>query len=65
MMMNLLEIVLFYRCKIIFIWQKILEVFLENLTDYFLNIIMNVNFFDDFNFEYYWELRWKTATSQP
>ena len=39
--------------------------FLENLTDYFLNIIMNVNFFDDFNFEYYWELRWKTATSQP
>ena len=27
--------------------------FLENLTDYFLNIIMNVNFFDDFNFEYY------------
>ena len=26
--------------------------FLENLTDYFLNIL-NVNFFDDFKFEYY------------
>ena len=27
--------------------------FLENLTDYFLNIIVNVNFFDDLKFEYY------------
>ena len=27
--------------------------FLENLIDYFLNIIVNVNFFDDLNFEYY------------
>ena len=27
--------------------------FLENLTNYFLNIIVNVNFFDDLKFEYY------------
>ena len=27
--------------------------FLENLTDYFLNIIVNVNLFVDFKFEYY------------
>ena len=27
--------------------------FLETLTDYFLNIIMNVNFFGDLKFEYY------------
>ena len=27
--------------------------FLENLIDYFQNIIVNVNFFGDFDFEYY------------
>ena len=27
--------------------------FLENLTNYFLNMIVNVNFFDDLKFEYY------------
>ena len=27
--------------------------FLENLTDHFLSIIVNVNFFGDFKFEYY------------
>ena len=27
--------------------------FFENLTDNFLDIIVNVNFFGDFNFEYY------------
>ena len=27
--------------------------FLENLTDRFLNIIVDVNFFGDLNFEYY------------
>ena len=27
--------------------------FLENLTDYFLNIIVNANFFSDLKFEYY------------
>ena len=26
---------------------------LENLTDYFLNTIVNVNFFSDLKFEYY------------
>ena len=38
---------------------------LENLTDYFLNIIVNVNFFGDLEFEYYWALPWNTATSKP
>ena len=27
--------------------------FLENLTNYFMNIILNVNFFGDLKFEYY------------
>ena len=27
--------------------------FLENLTNYFLNVIVNVNFFGDLIFEYY------------
>ena len=27
--------------------------FLENLTEYFLNFIMNVDFFGDWKFEYY------------
>ena len=27
--------------------------FLENLTDYFLNTIVNVNFFSNLKFEYY------------
>ena len=39
--------------------------FLENLTDYFLNIIVNFNFFGDLKFEYYWALSWNTATSKP
>ena len=30
--------------------------FLENLTDYFLIIIVNVNFFGDLKFEHYWAL---------
>ena len=38
--------------------------FLENLTDNFLNIIVNVNF-GDLKFEYYWALPWNTATSKP
>ena len=32
---------------------KNIRSFLENLTDYFLNIIVNVNFFSDLKFEYY------------
>ena len=38
--------------------------FLENLTDYFLNIIVNVNFFGDWKFEYYWALPWNTPASK-
>ena len=36
---------------------KIIRGILENLTDYFLNIIVNVNFFDDLEFEYNWALK--------
>ena len=32
---------------------KNIREFLENLTDYFLNIIVNVNLFVDLKFEYY------------
>ena len=32
---------------------KNIKGYLENLTDYFLNIIVKVNFFDDLKFEYY------------
>ena len=32
---------------------KIIRGFLENLTDDFLNIIVNVNYFGDLKFEYY------------
>ena len=32
---------------------KIIRGFLENLTDDFLNIIVNVNYFADSKFEYY------------
>ena len=32
---------------------KIIRGILENLTDCFLNIIVNVNFFGDLEFEYY------------
>ena len=39
--------------------------FLENLTDYFLDIIVNINFFGDLKFEYEWALPWNTATSKP
>ena len=45
--------------------KKILEFVLENLTDNFLIIIVNVNFFGDLKFEYYWVLPWNTATSKP
>ena len=33
--------------------KKNIRGLLENLTDYFLNIIVNVNFFSDLKFEYY------------
>ena len=44
---------------------KVIRGILENLTDYFPNIIVNVNFFGDLKSEYYWVLPWSTATSQP
>ena len=37
-----------------FYMVKIIRGILENLTDYFLNIIGNVNYFGDVEFEYYW-----------
>ena len=33
---------------------KITRGILENLTDYFLNVIVNVNVFGDLEFEYNW-----------
>ena len=33
-------------------WQKNIRGFLDNLTDNFLNIIVNVNFFGELKFEY-------------
>ena len=41
------------------------NIFLENLTDYFLNIIVNVNFFVNLKFEYYCAPSWNTARSKP
>ena len=38
--------------------------FLENLTDNFLNIIVNVDVFGDLKLEYYWALPWNSAASK-
>ena len=43
---------------------KIIRGILENLTDYLLNIIVNVSFFGDLEFEYDWALPWKTVTTK-
>ena len=55
--MNFLEIVfiLFLEKlqKIVKAMEKIIRGILQNLTDYSLNIIVNVNFFGDLEFEYY------------
>ena len=48
-----------------FYMVKNIRGFFENLTENFLNVIVNVNFFGDFKFEYYCALPWKTATSKP
>ena len=48
-----------------FYMAKTIRAFLENLTDNFLNIIVNVNLFGDLKFEFYWALPWNTATSTP
>ena len=56
-MMNFLE-TSFYCCKRILIWEKILEVFWRlclKKNYFFLNIVVNVNFFSDLKFEYYCE----------
>ena len=45
-----------------FYMAKNIRGFLENLTDNFLNIIVNVNFSGDLTFEYYWAPPWNTAT---
>ena len=44
---------------------KNIIVFFENLTDNFVNIVVNVKFFNDLKFEYYWALPWNTSTSKP
>ena len=36
-----------------FLYSKNTRGYLENLTDYFLSIIVNVNFFGYLKFEYY------------
>ena len=47
-------LIFIYCCKRILIWQKILRGLSENLFEYyFLNIIVNVNFFSDLKFEYH------------
>ena len=48
-----------------FLYDKNTRGFLENLTDYFLIITVNANFFGDLKFEYYWALLRNTATSKP
>ena len=47
-----------------FLYGKNTGGFFENLTDYFLNIIVNVNFFDNLKFEYYGALPRNTATNK-
>ena len=45
--------------------EKNIRGFLENLIDYFLNIIVNVNFFGELKLEYYWAPPWNIVTSKP
>ena len=47
-----------------FYMAKNIRDFLENLTDNFLNIIVNVDVFGDLKLEYYWALPWNSATSK-
>ena len=49
--MNFLEIIFIVVKE--FLCGKNIRRFLENLTDYFLNIIVNVDFFSNLKFEYY------------
>ena len=62
--MNFLEIISILLLEKNFDMAKNNRGFLENLTDSFLNIIVNVNFFGDLEFKYYWAVFWNTATSK-
>ena len=54
--MNFLEIIFILLLQKNFDMAKNIRGFLENLFEYyFLNIIVNVNFFSDLKFEYYCE----------
>ena len=54
--MNYLEIIFILLLQKNFDMAKNIRGFLENLLEYyFLNIIVNVNFFSDLKFEYYCE----------
>ena len=35
----------------------------KNVRGFLENIFVNVNFFGDLTFEYYWSVPWNTATS--
>ena len=59
--MNFLEIIFILLLYNNFYIAKNIGGFLGKLTDYFLNIIVNANFFSVLKFEYYWD----TATSKP
>ena len=64
-MLNFLKIIFILLLQKKSYMAKNIRDFLENLTDYFLNIILYVNFFGDLKFEYYLALPWNTATSKP
>ena len=64
-MMNFVEIILILLLKKNFYMAKNIRGFLENLADNFLNIVVNVNFYGDLKFEYYWAVPWNTSTSKP
>ena len=51
--MNFLKIIFISLLQKNFYVAKNIRVFLENLTDNFLNINVNVNVFGDLKFEYY------------
>ena len=51
--MNFLEVIFILLLQKNFYTAKNITGFFENLTDYFLHIIVNVNFFGDLKFEYY------------
>ena len=52
-MMNFLEMIFILLLQKNFYKAKNIRDFLENLTNNFLNIIVNVNFFGNMKFEHY------------